>query len=150
MTSLFPRVLNFLGALVSLPWLVIVGFPQIPGMAISWFSPPSNQVLGLWDIPGILTYTLDLLFVGAFQVLPIVGTVAALVISSVQLIKPFAISAQSLSHLIWVKSLVPLAGLFLFGAFWLEAFSYPDILFHFVVAPIFAFAALVSLRSQKP
>lgn len=148
-TPLLPRVLNLLGAAMSIPWLVIVGLPQFPGMLASWFSAPSNQVLGIWDIPGIVNYTSDLLFVGAFQVLPIIGSIAALVISIGQLLKPFAISTEFLSHLIWVKSTVPLLGLFLFGAFRSEALTYLDIVLHFFIAPFFAIAALLTLRIQK-
>lgn len=150
MPSLLPRILNFLGAVVSLPWLIVVGLPQIPEMLATWFSAPTNQVLGIWDIPGIVTYTLDILFYGTFQVLPILGSIAALAISLGQLIKPFAVSTQFLSHLIWVKSLVPFIGLVLFGAFRPEVLAYIDILLHVFIAPLFAFAALLTLRLQKP
>ena len=150
MTSLLPRTLNLFGALMSLPWLLVVGLPQIPGMMASWISAPTTQVLGIWDIPGIVSYTSELLFVGTFQVLPIIGSIAALVISIGQLIKPLAVSTQFLSHLIWVKSLVPFIGLFVFGAFRPEALTYTDVLLHVLIAPLFAFAALLTLRLQKP
>ena len=150
MTSLLPRILNLFGAVMSLPWLLVVGLPQIPGIIASWISAPTTQVLGIWDIPGIVSYTSELLFVGTFQVLPIIGSLAALVISIGQLMKPFAVSTQFLSHLIWVKSLVPFIGLFLFGAFRPEALTYIDILLHVFVAPLFACAALIALKLQKP
>lgn len=149
MTPLFPRILNLLGAVMSLPWLLIVGFPQIPGVIASWFSAPTSQVLGIWDIPGIVNYTTNVMFVGTFQVLPVIGSIAVLVISVGQLIKPFAISAMLLSHLIWVKSLVPILASLLFQAFRPEMFAYLDIVLHVVIAPVFAFAALIALKLQK-
>lgn len=149
MTPHLPRILNFFGALMSLPWLLIVGFPQIPGMIASWFSAPTSQVLGIWDIPGIVNYTTDILFVGIFQVLPLIGSIAVLVISIGQLIKPFAVSVMFLSHLIWVKSLVPYLASLLFQAFRPELFAYLDIVLHVVIAPVFAVAALIALNLQK-
>ena len=150
MTPLLPRILNLFGALVSVPWLVVAGLPQIPDLIASWFSAPTNQILGIWDIPGIVNYTVDILVVGIFQVLPIFGAMAALIISIGQLIKPFAVSVQYLSHLIWAKSLVPVIGLFIFQAFRPELLAYVHILLHFFIGPALAVVALIVSNLQKP
>lgn len=146
MESIVPKAFNLLGAAASLPWLAVAGLPQIPDMLAGWFASPSGRILGTWDVVGILDYSAEILLLLTFQVIPIVGSVAALIFSTGQLFKKFNFRTQIVSHVIWAKSLIPLIALAFLGAFSLEMFGYFDVLLHFLIGPLFAFASLILLR----
>lgn len=142
---LAPYLFNLASWLFTLPWLIFIGIFTIPGLFSALFTiPPGYGVVS----PMIIDQTINVLLVVAIQLVPLIGVAYAgwnlFIPSSIK-----SIEANILvSHALWIKSVIPLAGLFIgqwmYGQdFMTPLFAQPVQIMFYVASPVVAAIALL-------
>ena len=151
-TSLAPYITNLLSLISSIPWLLFIGIFTIPSMLGELINPPP---VSFGFNPMLIEYTFNILMVTAIQLVPLLG----LLVAGWTLFSPQAIRSHETnvfaSHVLWIKSCVPLVGLFLaqlnYGQDIISALAAQPIQVTFyLVSPLIAvLALLLGMREAK-